>query len=67
MIRLIEDTHGRGLPVQNLRTYGENKTIDRFKHAESHGAHEKVTASKKRRVIAKTQKINLYLITSQPG
>ena len=57
MIRLIEDNHGRGPPVKILRTYGENKTIDRVKHAESHGAHEKVTGSKKRWVIAKKQKI----------
>ena len=57
MIRLSEDTHGRGPPVKKLRTYGENKTIDRVKHAESHGAHEKVTGSKKRWVIAKKQNI----------
>ena len=57
MIRLIEDIHEEGPPMKKSRTYGENKTIDRLKHAESHGAHGKVTASKKRWVIAKKQKI----------
>ena len=44
--------------MKNLRTHGENKTIDKVKHAESHGAHGKVTALKKRWVIAKKQKIS---------
>ena len=47
----------KGLPVKSLTTYGENKTIDRVDHAESHGAHGKVTGLKKRWVIAKKQKI----------
>ena len=43
----IEDTHGRGPLVKKSRTYGENKTIDRVKYAESHGPYGKVTALKK--------------------
>ena len=53
--------------MKNLRTYGENKTTDRVEHAESHGAHGKVTALKKRRVIAKKRKnikyIYIYIYT----
>ncbi len=47
--------------MKKSRTYGENKTIDRVRCAESHGAHGKVTALKKRWVIAKKQKIS-YMI-----
>ena len=50
-------SHGEGPPVKKARTYGENKTIDRVRCAESHGDHEKVIASKKRWVIAKKQNI----------
>ena len=43
--------------MKNLRAHGENKTIDRVDHAESHGDHEKVTGLKKWGVIAKKQKL----------
>ena len=43
--------------MKNLRAHGENKIIDRVDHAESHGAHGKVTGLKKRWVIAKKQNI----------
>ena len=36
----------------------KSKTIDRVKHAASHGAHGNVTALKSRRVIAKKHKIS---------
>ena len=52
-----QESHGEGPPVKKSRTYGENKTIDRVRCAESHGDHEKVTGLKKRWVIAKIQKI----------
>ena len=44
----IDDIHGRGPPVQKIRTQGEHETIHRVKYAESHGPHGKVTALKKR-------------------